>query len=134
LRRLFSTFATGLPGLGLLVLRVATGSAIGFQQMGQVPGNLPVLQGGLPVFKACLAFLMLAGLWTPLAGMTSALFELASMAWSKNEVWTHGLLASLGVTLALVGPGGWSLDARLFGRRRIDIPERRTTVKPPENV
>ena len=43
-------------------------------------------------------------------------------------------LPSTGVTLALVGPGGWSLDARLFGRRRIDIPERRTTVKPPENV
>jgi hypothetical protein len=133
LRRLFTTFATGLPGLGLLVLRAATGAAIGFQQFGHITGDLAVLQGGLVVLKACLAVLMLAGLWTPLVGMMMALVELASLASSKSEIWTHGLLASLGVTLALVGPGGWSLDARLFGWKRIDIPERRPTIESDEN-
>jgi hypothetical protein len=30
----------------------------------------------------------------------------------------------LGVTLAMLGPGAWSVDARLFGRKRIQIPQR----------
>jgi hypothetical protein len=29
----------------------------------------------------------------------------------------------LGAALAMLGPGVRSVDARLFGRRRIDIPE-----------
>jgi len=28
-------------------------------------------------------------------------------------------LAVLGLALAMIGPGAWSVDARLFGRRRI---------------
>jgi len=31
--------------------------------------------------------------------------------------------AVLGAVVAMVGPGAWSIDARLFGRKRIDIPE-----------
>jgi len=31
------------------------------------------------------------------------------------------MLAALGAALAMVGPGAWSIDARLFGRKRIDI-------------
>ena len=29
------------------------------------------------------------------------------------------MLGTLGVALALLGPGGWSVDARLFGWKRI---------------
>jgi len=32
--------------------------------------------------------------------------------------------AVLGAALAMVGPGAWSIDARLFGRKHIVIPER----------
>jgi len=31
------------------------------------------------------------------------------------------MLATIGASLALLGPGAWSIDARLYGRRRIDI-------------
>jgi putative oxidoreductase len=30
----------------------------------------------------------------------------------------------LGAALAMLGPGAWSVDARLFGRKRIRIPLR----------
>ncbi len=33
------------------------------------------------------------------------------------------MLGVLGAVLAMVGPGAWSIDARLFGRKRIDMPE-----------
>lgn len=34
------------------------------------------------------------------------------------------MLASLGAALAMLGPGVRSVDARLFGRKRSDIPDR----------
>ncbi len=34
------------------------------------------------------------------------------------------LLATIGAAQALVGPGAWSIDARLFGWKRIDIRDR----------
>jgi putative oxidoreductase len=34
---------------------------------------------------------------------------------------THVLLAILSISLALLGPGAWSIDAHIFGRKRIDI-------------
>jgi len=33
------------------------------------------------------------------------------------------ILATLSATLAMIGPGAWSIDARLFGRKHIEAPE-----------
>jgi putative oxidoreductase len=32
------------------------------------------------------------------------------------------ILGVISATIAMIGPGAWSLDARLFGRKRIEIP------------
>jgi hypothetical protein len=34
------------------------------------------------------------------------------------------MLAASGAALALIGPGAWSIDARLFGRKHFEIPQR----------
>jgi len=34
-------------------------------------------------------------------------------------------MATIGAALALVGPGAWSLDWRLFGWKQIDIRDRK---------
>jgi putative oxidoreductase len=42
----------------------------------------------------------------------------------SGDPWIAIIQAALGAVLAMVGPGAWSIDARLFGRKRIDMPER----------
>jgi hypothetical protein len=60
-------------------------------------------------------------LWTPIAGVILAIVEL-SIAFSRgHDPWLSVLLATLGVALALLGPGAWSLDARRSGWKRIEI-------------
>lgn len=72
---------------------------------------------------------LLAGLWTPVIGALVALDEiwiaLSLYSPQREETWTHIFLAIVTVSLAMLGPGAWSLDARLFGRKRFDIDRTR---------
>jgi len=65
--------------------------------------------------------LLLAGLWTPVAGALQAIVELWIILDRGGALGVHLMLAALGVSLVMLGPGALSLDARLFGRKRIDI-------------
>jgi hypothetical protein len=65
--------------------------------------------------------LLLAGLWTPLSGSLVAVFALWNVILHCGDLWAAILVGSIGAGLALLGPGMWSVDARLFGWRRIDI-------------
>jgi putative oxidoreductase len=68
--------------------------------------------------------LLLVGLWTPVAGVLMAVAELGLAFSRPADPWMHVLFAGLGASLAMLGPGAWSVDARLFGRKRIQIPQR----------
>jgi putative oxidoreductase len=73
---------------------------------------------------AVAAALLLVGFWTPVAGVLMAVAEMCLAFSDSNDPWIHILLGALGASLAMLGPGAWSLDARLFGRKRIQIPQR----------
>lgn len=123
-RRLFSTFARGWPGAGLLLLRSAAGFALLGQTLIPLPTVHSVQSAILPGLAIAVGVLLLLGLWTPIAGILSALLEIRNVFSYYDNLWICTLLAALGVALAMIGPGAWSVDARLFGWKRIGSQDR----------
>jgi putative oxidoreductase len=121
LQRLFSTFADGWPGRGLLLLRLLTAAVLIHHGRAAFYEALQFA----PVIGAVASKLLLVGLWTPVAGALVAIVEVWS-AFSchfsqSGDPWYPIMLAALGAALAMLGPGAWSIDARLFGRKHIDV-------------
>jgi len=68
--------------------------------------------------------LLLLGLWTPVSGTLIAVFEVWIAIFNGGAGREISImLATSGASLAMIGPGAWSIDARLFGRKRFEIPE-----------
>jgi putative oxidoreductase len=88
--------------------------------------ELPLGQIIVYVLTTAAGILLIAGLWTPLAGALAAAVELWCAFAQPQDSLTHVLLLTLGVALALVGPGAWSADARLFGWKRVNIRNRKS--------
>ena len=64
--------------------------------------------------------LLIAGLWTPIVGSSTALIEIWKMLTLPGDKWVWLLLGSVGAALAMLGPGLWSVDARLYGWKRLE--------------
>jgi uncharacterized membrane protein YphA (DoxX/SURF4 family) len=102
----------------LLLLRLVTGGAI-------VVHNIAVFQEGVAAFAAIfvaasitLGILVIIGLWTPITGALIA----AGALWdgfTQHSDRTVLIVGVLGLALALLGPGAWSVDAKLFGWKRL---------------
>ena len=139
MQRLFSTFPDGLPGIGLLLLRVGAavvlivhGAACLVERNHPTWGTWAV--GALAVLTG--AFLLI-GFMTPLASVLAALdsagIVLSWLPSPRPNVLGAGVAAMLPVVVAtavaLLGPGAISVDAALFGRREITIPQLRGAAR-----
>jgi uncharacterized membrane protein YphA (DoxX/SURF4 family) len=118
-QRLFSTFADGPPGAGLLIQRLLVGAALLYSVIGTPASALAAPQ----VIGALAGLLLIAGLWTPASGIVAACAEAWVAFSSRAHPGIPAALAVFGVTLALIGPGAWSVDARLYGRKHFVPPE-----------
>jgi putative oxidoreductase len=72
---------------------------------------------------ALAGILLLAGLWTPVAGILVAMVGAWTAFLLPGSAALPAVLAVLGASLAMIGPGAWSLDAWLFGRKHIEPPD-----------
>jgi hypothetical protein len=132
LQRLFSTFPGGWPGAGLLLLRAAVGVTTIIQGGLYLaePGTLTFGTGTVGLVATVSGALLLSGFLTPVAGVLVGLGTLGiTLGWlpaAIRNLFDTALpavfAAIMSAAIALLGPGAFSIDARLFGRREIIIP------------
>ena len=112
MQRLFSMFPTGLPGLALLLLRGSVAIAV------VVASYRPDSPGWLQAAALLLAVALLAGYLTPIVAIVALVIQ--GFVWSNfgldSTTWA-AIISMNAIGLALVGPGAYSIDAYLFGRR-----------------
>jgi putative oxidoreductase len=81
-----------------------------------IPASEPAVPG---LIGSVLGLFILAGLWTPAAGALVAVVQVWIALTGPGDQLGTLILATIGGTLAMIGPGAWSIDARLFGRKYI---------------
>ena len=140
LRKLYSTFPGGWHGVGLLLLRVAIGGTLILQGSAYLT-QLRELR--FEMWSVCLLAVvsgatLLVGFLTPIASSLAVFGGMGIMfSWLPTANWNvfncNPLsLAAIIVAVAsgLLGPGAFSLDARLFGLRKVIIPRSPVAPKP----
>jgi uncharacterized membrane protein YphA (DoxX/SURF4 family) len=116
MQRLFGTFPNRGAGLALVILRLAVAVAL-VTRSWQGPSSVATT---LMALSAVAALLIAGGFLTPIASGSAAFFSLASIRFSIEPAMSALMIAIL-VAVALLGAGAYSVDARLYGRRRLVI-------------
>ena len=106
-------------------MRLVAGISLIIHGLAKLQAGLPIQSMVLAVVAITVGVLLLAGLWTPVAGSLVAALGLWNSISQPGDPWTCIFMATIGAGLALLGPGAWSVDARLFGWKRIDVRDRK---------
>jgi putative oxidoreductase len=129
---MFSMFPDGTPGAGLLLLRAAGGALLIVQSAayfgGQHELTLPVLIG--VSLTSVVGVLLLIGFLTRWVALVSAMVGVSCVfSWQPESSvgplgipMTAALTVVIAIAVSCLGPGAFSVDARLFGRQEIIIP------------
>ena len=112
-------------------MRLVVGSALIVRASSILWNDPPINTTVMSVFLAGCGILLIPGLWTPVAGTLVALIEIWQILAPAGDRWVALLLGTIGGALAMLGPGLWSVDARLFGWKRVEAPPRKSSSNSP---
>jgi hypothetical protein len=119
-QKLFSMFPAGLPGIALLLLRVSVAGMLFIDGAGRVLLPAPTW---LLIASVAAGIAVSTGFLTPLFALICGLFKVAALASIGQIVAPLVVLALLlAAAVAMLGPGAYSFDARMFGRRVVRLP------------
>src|ERR1700761_6994056 len=116
MQRLFSMFPAGLPGVALLLLRIAIAGLLSVSTLSNAPAESIPAWMAISVGITCL--LLIIGALTPLASLTAVAIE--ATLWLRTDGLTSASLALdmlVSLSMFFLGPGAYSLDSKMFGRR-----------------
>jgi putative oxidoreductase len=114
-------FPGGWPGRGLFVLRIVAGILPIYDVITRLMGEPYHESLALQITAASAGLFLLAGLWTPVAGALLTVTQVWIVFSGTDHLRSRILLAAVGAAIAVLGPGARSVDALLFGRKRLDI-------------
>jgi hypothetical protein len=122
MQRLFGTFPNRGAGVALVILRLAVAAAL-ISGARLCPG--PETEVLLALSRIAAA-LIIVGWHTPLAAGSAVLVSLCTF-WVCREPGVNALMIAILIAIGLLGAGAYSVDARLYGRRRLVVG------RPPVN-
>jgi hypothetical protein len=116
-------FPTGTAGAALFLLRISVAATL---VANGIANWAPVTSFWILLAIAVPAILLSLGLLTPYFAAISGLIQLGILLTTGSGSPFHVLISILdSIILAVLGPGAYSIDARLFGRRILTVPPRR---------
>jgi hypothetical protein len=116
MQRLLGTFPNRRAGVALLVLRLAVAAAL-ISSARLCPGTETDV---LLALSRIAAVLIIVGWYTPLAA-TSAVVVSFCTFWVCRGPGINTLIIAILIAVGLLGAGAYSVDARLYGRRRLVV-------------
>jgi uncharacterized membrane protein YphA (DoxX/SURF4 family) len=123
MQRLFSMFPAGRAGVALLLLRVAAATTL---IVDGTANGASVTSFWILIVFLFPASSLIIGLLTPYGSAICCLIQLVVLLQTGSYNGFHLAMSILNSgVVAVLGPGAYSVDARIFGRQLLVIPSRK---------
>jgi uncharacterized membrane protein YphA (DoxX/SURF4 family) len=116
-------FPIGAAGGALFVLRVSVAVTLVVTELKPNPYPMPLW---VVLCSLVLATFLVLGFLTPYCAVLGCVVEIIAFFIADVRNGLHFAASIMdGGVLAVMGPGAYSIDARMFGRRILTVPSRR---------